>query len=242
MPSTLDESFDHRSTSRCALNFITPSHKSSNEIRLVRIPKTVPLLDIHRLYTIPSIDYITGLALCQHPPLLSTTENDIAQSTTAMPPKRQRTAAPAAPKGTKKIKTTHTPSRRSPRRNTSDDATSPQSKVETGPTTQRNSRAVKAPVAADDYEWEILDGDNRETLLVGTTASNRLRLRFRRRHNDKQAEIVVHQYKKAANEVDWNSSQDIMDINKWRNEVFHRTMGSPSRPHALDGPRLRLLT
>ncbi|KAG9184914.1 hypothetical protein G6011_11744 [Alternaria panax] len=143
-----------------------------------------------------------------------------------MPSKRKNAAV--EPKATKKVKTVHTPTRRSPRHQASDDIPSPHSDVETKSTTPRTSRAVKPQGADEDHEWEILDGDNRETLLVGVTAPNRLTLRFRHRH-DKQAKIAEHKYGKTASVVDWSSKEDIMDINKWRNQVFNRGMKFPPK-------------
>jgi hypothetical protein len=140
-----------------------------------------------------------------------------------MLPKKRKNEAVAAPSDPKKVKTGHVLTHHPPQ-----DATSAHGNVETNKTVRADSKALKAPTADEDFEWEILDGDKRETLLKNVAAPNRLRLRFRHRHNDKE-QVRIFQYKKPANEIDWNSKQDINDINKWRNQVFTGTMKFPPK-------------
>jgi hypothetical protein len=145
-----------------------------------------------------------------------------------MPPKRKSEAV-AAPTTAKKVKRGVTPTHSSPQSKTSSKKAGANTPVKTRKAAHLGSKAVKAPDADDQFEWEILDGDKRETLLVGVVAPNRLTLRFRHR-TDVSLQVSTHKYdKKDEKDIDWNNREHIAEINKWRNQIFVQSMKFPPK-------------
>ncbi|EFQ90084.1 hypothetical protein PTT_13402 [Pyrenophora teres f. teres 0-1] len=70
----------------------------------------------------------------------------------------------------------------------------------------------------DGNEWEIMDGDGRDTILPGTPQPNRLKMKFR--HKTTNIEKNLTYQKKEAKDINWDSKEDIHHINKWRSSIF----------------------
>ncbi|KAI4709358.1 hypothetical protein J4E89_006107 [Alternaria sp. Ai002NY15] len=141
-----------------------------------------------------------------------------------MPPKRKNDA-PTTPKPAKKAKTSGTPTRTSPRNKTGSE-TPPATSTGKKPRKPAHpgSKAVKAPDEDANFEWEILDGDERSTLVVGEAQPKRLTLTFHHRHDKNEKDRVFTYDRKKAKEIDWNNKDHIRDINKWRNQIFVQNM------------------
>jgi hypothetical protein len=145
-----------------------------------------------------------------------------------MPPKRKSEAV-AAPTPAKKVKKGDTPTHSSPQSKTSSKKAGANTPVKTRKAAHLGSKAVKAPDADDQFEWEILDGDKRETLLVGVVAPNRLTLNFRHRTNV-GLPVSTHKFdKKEEKDIGWNNREHIAEINKWRNQIFVQSMKFPPK-------------
>ena len=157
---------------------------------------------------------------CNSPPL----------STAAMAPKRKN-EAPTTPKPAKKAKTGATPTRTSPRNKTSSNESSPAKSPVRKPRKPAHpgSKAVKAPDEDANFEWEIMDGDERSTLVVGAPQPKRLTLRFRHRHDTNREEQSYTYDRKSKDEIDWNVKDHVRDINKWRNQIFVQNMKFPPK-------------
>ncbi|KAI4908366.1 hypothetical protein J4E90_008991 [Alternaria incomplexa] len=151
-----------------------------------------------------------------------------------MPPKRKGNAV-TSPKPAKKAKTGGTPTRTSPRK-------SPRNKKsgsETPPATSTGkkprkpahpgSKAVKAPDEDANFEWEILDGDERSTLVVGEAQTKRLTLKFHHRHDKNESDRTFKYDRRGEKEINWNNKDHIRDINKWRNQIFVQNMKFPPK-------------
>ncbi|KAI4938586.1 hypothetical protein J4E85_001027 [Alternaria conjuncta] len=146
-----------------------------------------------------------------------------------MPPKRKGDAV-TPPKPAKKAKTGGTPTRTSPRNKTGSE-TPPATSTGKKPRKPAHpgSKAVKAPDEDANFEWEILDGDERSTLVVGKDQSNRLTLTFHHRHDRNEKDRVFTYERREATDIDWNSKDHIRDINKWRNQIFVQNMKFPPK-------------
>ncbi|KAI4617177.1 uncharacterized protein J4E87_008417 [Alternaria ethzedia] len=146
-----------------------------------------------------------------------------------MPPKRKN-QEPTTPKPAKKAKTSGTPTRTSPRNKTGSETPPATS---TGKKQRKpahpGSKAVKAPDEDANFEWEILDGDERSTLVVGKDQANRLTLTFHHRHDRNEKDRVFTYERREATDIDWNSKDHIRDINKWRNQIFVQNMKFPPK-------------
>ncbi|KAI4638763.1 hypothetical protein J4E93_009791 [Alternaria ventricosa] len=147
-----------------------------------------------------------------------------------MPPKRKGDAV-TTPKPAKKAKTGGTPTRTSPRNKTSDSETPPATSTGKKPRKPAHpgSKAVKAPDEDANFEWEILEGDKRSTLVVGAPQPKRLTLRFHHRHDNNEKDRTFEYDRKAAKNIDWNNKDHIRDINKWRNQIFVQNMKFPPK-------------
>jgi hypothetical protein len=120
-----------------------------------------------------------------------------------------------------------------PKRKASEDAAGPTKKSKLDAPSADHTRTEKSAtpgpqVKDEDHFWEILDGDSRSRLEVGVEAPNRLTLKFRHRI-DARKKPAEHTYSKPADQVDWNDKTQIRDINRWRRQIFSRTMKFPSR-------------
>jgi len=155
--------------------------------------------------------------------------NDPPLSTAAMPPKRKNEGS-TTPKPAKKAKTSGTPTRTSPRNKTGSE-TPPATTTGKKPRKPAHpgSKAVKAPDEDANFEWEILDGDERSTLVVGKDQSNRLTLTFHHRHDRNEKDRVFTYERREATDIDWNNKDHIRDINKWRNQIFVQNMKFPPK-------------
>ncbi|KAI4624711.1 hypothetical protein J4E83_004387 [Alternaria metachromatica] len=147
-----------------------------------------------------------------------------------MPPKRKNDA-PTTPKPAKKAKTSGTPTRTSPRNKKSGSETPPPNSTGKKPRKPAHpgSKAVKAPDEDANFEWEILGGDERSTLVVGKDQANRLTLTFHHRHDRNEKDRVFTYERREATDIDWNSKDHIRDINKWRNQIFVQNMKFPPK-------------
>ncbi|KAI4677311.1 uncharacterized protein J4E88_007119 [Alternaria novae-zelandiae] len=147
-----------------------------------------------------------------------------------MPPKRKN-EAPTTPKPAKKAKTGATPTRTSPRSKKDGSETPPSNSPVRKPRKPAHpgSKAVKAPDEDANFEWEILDGDERSTLVVGKDQANRLTLTFHHRHDRNEKDRVFTYERREATDIDWNSKDHIRDINKWRNQIFVQNMKFPPK-------------
>ncbi|KAI4698702.1 hypothetical protein J4E81_005313 [Alternaria sp. BMP 2799] len=148
-----------------------------------------------------------------------------------MPPKRKNNEAPTTPKPAKKAKTSGTPTRTSPRNKKSGSDTPPSNSPVRKPRKPAHpgSKAVKAPDEDANFEWEILDGDERSTLVVGKDQANRLTLTFHHRHDRNEKDRVFTYERREATDIDWNNKDHIRDINKWRNQIFVQNMKFPPK-------------
>ncbi|KAI4606385.1 hypothetical protein J4E80_010137 [Alternaria sp. BMP 0032] len=146
-----------------------------------------------------------------------------------MPPKRKGDAV-TPPKPAKKAKTGSTPTRTSPRSKTGSE-TPPATSTGKKPRKPAHpgSKAVKAPDEDANFEWEILDGDERSTLVVGEAQPKRLTLTFHHRHDRNEKDRVFTYDRKKATEINWNNKDHIRDINKWRNQIFVQNMKFPPK-------------
>jgi len=146
-----------------------------------------------------------------------------------MPPKRKN-EGPTTPKPTKKAKTGGTPTRTSPRNKTGSE-TPPATSTGKKPRKPAHpgSKAVKAPDEDANFEWEILDGDERSTLVVGEAQAKRLTLKFHHRHDNNETDRTFEYDRRAAKDIDWNDKDHIRDINKWRNQIFVQNMKFPPK-------------
>ncbi|KAI4944077.1 hypothetical protein J4E91_008932 [Alternaria rosae] len=147
-----------------------------------------------------------------------------------MPPKRKGEAV-TTPKPTKKVKTGGIPTRTSPRNKTSGNETPPAKSTVRKPRKPAHpgSKAVKAPDADADFEWEIMDGDKRETLVVGDVQPSRLTLKFHHRHDNDQKNRSFTYDRRPEADIDWDLKEHVADINKWRNQIFVQSMKFPPK-------------
>jgi hypothetical protein len=87
--------------------------------------------------------------------------------------------------------------------------------------------AVATESKDDGHDWEVLNGQTRDPLIVGTAAAIHLILTFRHRTTK---EVVQHEYmRKKKEDINWNDSKDIQDINKWRTHIFRFKMKFPAK-------------
>ncbi|KAH6881332.1 hypothetical protein BKA58DRAFT_349406 [Alternaria rosae] len=147
-----------------------------------------------------------------------------------MPPKRTGEAV-TTPKPAKKVKTGGTPTRTSPRNKTSGSETPPANSTVRKPRKPAHpgSKAVKAPDADADFEWGIMDGDKRETLVVGDVQPSRLTLKFHHRHDNDQKNRSFTYDRRPEADIDWDLKEHVADINKWRNQIFVQSMKFPPK-------------
>jgi len=147
-----------------------------------------------------------------------------------MPPKRKGDAV-TPPKPAKKAKTGGTPTRTSPRNKKSGSETPPSNSPVRKPRKPAHpgSKAVKAPDEDANFEWEILNGDERSTLVVGEAQPKRLTLTFHHRHDNNETDRTFKYDRRGEKEINWNNKDHIRDINKWRNQIFVQNMKFPPK-------------
>ncbi|KAI4658069.1 uncharacterized protein J4E79_007050 [Alternaria viburni] len=139
---------------------------------------------------------------------------------------KRKNEAPTSPKPAKKAKTGATPTRTSPRNKKGGSETPPANSTSKKPRKPAHpgSKAVKAPDEDANFEWEILGGDKRSTLVVGEAQPKRLTLKFHHRHDNNEKDRTFEYDRRAAKDIDWNNKDHIRDINKWRNQIFVQNM------------------
>lgn len=145
-----------------------------------------------------------------------------------MPPKRKATSSPKKPSKKTRTEVSDVTIRHSTRNRsvTTGSSTKSNHSIKHMPDTNTDDVGAKTaprPMQDEDHIWEILDNDSPDPILVGNPAPHRLTLRFRHRVTMK---VESYTYpKKKAEEIDWNSKEDVEDINKWRRQVFRRGKG-----------------
>ena len=144
---------------------------------------------------------------------------------------KRKNEAPSTPKPAKKAKTSGTPTRTSPRNKKSGSETPPAKSPVRKPRKPAHpgSKAVKAPDEDANFEWEILGGDERSTLVVGEAQPKRLTLTFNHRHDKNEKNRIFTYDRRKAKEIDWNNKDHVKDINKWRNQIFVQNMKFPPK-------------